>query len=235
MPAREQQLDGLGDVARIALAVVAERDRIVRRGLGDALMPAASQPWKTARVLGGREPCAAASSVVEVDVLGAAVGVGELRARDGERRAQLDERQHAALRGRRRPRGASTARSTRPRFVAECSQPCGPVKSTSLRAASAGASRSRASSSMQLPARLGDRRVLAQQMAHAAAPLQAADAERLAAGSAARRAPPRPRRPPPRPPRRARRCRRPGTGRPARSRATAACAAGGTRGPCRSA
>ena len=72
-------------------------------------MPAASQPWKTARsrprrFVGGHV------EVGEVGVLGAAVGVAQLAARDRECRAQLDQRQHAALLGRDTP---STGASTR--------------------------------------------------------------------------------------------------------------------------
>ena len=48
------------------------------------------------------------------------------------------------------PAGAAGSSVVRPRFVAEYSQPCGPAKSTSLRAARAGVSRSRASSSMRV-------------------------------------------------------------------------------------
>ena len=74
--------------------------------------------------------------------------------------------------------GAEASGSVRPRFVAECSQPCGPEKSTSLRAASAGLRRSRASSSRSCqPASLiGALR--AQKMVHRDCSLQAADSER---------------------------------------------------------
>ena len=62
--------------------------------------------------------------------------------------AQLDQRQHPPLpTGSTPSHGAVASVDVRPRFVAECSQPWGPEKSTSLRAASAGVSRSRASSS----------------------------------------------------------------------------------------
>jgi len=48
-------------------------------------------------VLRHREIVRGAIEVCEVDVLGASVGVGQLRARDREARARLDERQHPAL------------------------------------------------------------------------------------------------------------------------------------------
>ena len=92
--------------------------------------------------------------------------------------------------------------------------PCGPAKSTSLRAASAGVSRSRASSSISAQRSLGDRRELAQEVVHRPLPsgcrCRASCARRRRAAAAA----PSPS-PPPRPPRRARRCRRPGTASPA--------------------
>ena len=72
------------------------------------VMPAASQPWNTAAFSATAIRWAASSSALEVDVLGAAVGVGELGARDGERRAQLDQRQHAALRGASTPSPATS-------------------------------------------------------------------------------------------------------------------------------
>ena len=77
----------------------------------------------------------------EVDVRGAAVSVAQLAARHAEVRAQLDERQHAPLVRTDALDRTGGELADRPRFVAEWSQPCGPEKSTSFRAASAGASR----------------------------------------------------------------------------------------------
>ena len=126
--------------------------------------------------------CAALVERVEVDVLGAAVGVAQLgAARPRTARAARP----AAARGAAPPRARRPARrrrgSTRPRLVAECSQPSGPAKSTSLRAASAGVSRSRASSSIRVqPASVigacSRRRWLMRRSS------QAADPERVAAG-----------------------------------------------------
>ena len=199
-------------------------------------MPASVQPWKTARVLGDARSAGRPRRARR----------GRRRPRRGrrraarrarrERRAQLDQRQHPALRGRRRPRPARRRqRLVRPRFVAECSQPCGPAKSTSLRAASAGVEALARLLVEQLPARVGDRRELAQEVVHRSAPLQAADAERAASVPGERRRRARRRRlrsSPPRPPRRARRCRPAGRGRPAAISRQTACGAAGTRGPC---
>ena len=82
----------------------------------------------------------------------------------------------------------------RPRFVAECSQPCGPGEVDELARGERGRQALARLVVDQLPARLGDRRVLAQQMAHARAPLRLPMPERRRCRRAARRAPPRPRR-----------------------------------------
>jgi hypothetical protein len=84
----------------------------------------------------------------EVDVVGAAIGVAQLAARERERGTHLDHREDAALLGGTPSTGASASDRVRPRFVAEKCHPYGPAKSISLRAARADLRRSRASSSM---------------------------------------------------------------------------------------
>ncbi len=143
----------------------------MRRGLGDAgdrAVPAVEH----GDVLGDRDLVRGPVERLQVGVVGAAVGVAQLGARELEVRAHLDQRQHAALQAGHALAGARRAPSTRPRLVAEYSQPCGPEKSTSLRAASAGVSRSRASSSSSAqPASLiGALR--AEQVVHREAPLR---------------------------------------------------------------
>ena len=76
---REQALDGLGDVARVALAVVAERDRLVRRRLGDAGDAGRRPAVEDRGVLGDGDAVRGLVERVEVDVLGAAVGVARAR------------------------------------------------------------------------------------------------------------------------------------------------------------
>ena len=134
-------------------------------------------------VLGDGDPVRRLVECAQVGVLGPPVGVLELGPGDRERGAQLDQRDARAVAGRRgrQPAGPRPV-FVRPRLVAECCHPWGPAKSTSLRAARAGVSRSRASSVDSTPARLGYRCVLAQQVAHEPACPQAADAERNASG-----------------------------------------------------
>ena len=90
-------------------------------------------------------PCRA---IREVCVIGAAVGIAQLGAGELEVRARP---RPAPARDAASPdtpsHGAPGSGVMRPRLVAEYCHPCGPEKSTSLRAASAGATRSRASSS----------------------------------------------------------------------------------------
>ena len=142
---RQQQLDGRNDRSRVAVRVVpSSRARAAwLEDPGDRVRPSRETPprsrpraiWCAARSSGsdrcrrrrGRRPGA--------------------RRETGEVGAQLDQRQDPALRApsrRRRPADAQAA-SARPRLVAECCQPSGPRKSTSLRAPSAGVRRSRAS------------------------------------------------------------------------------------------
>ena len=78
---------------------------------------------------------------VQIRVGGAAVGIAQLLEGDLEIRARLDERQHAPFRAVTPSPAADASGLVRPRLVAECDQPFGPEKSTSLRAASAGRSR----------------------------------------------------------------------------------------------
>ena len=95
IPALQQQLDRGGHGVRIRVGIRAQLHRPVRRGLGDAGHVAPFQPWKTAAFSADASWCAASSSAAEVAVVGAAVGVAQLAAGDGEVRAQLDQRQHA--------------------------------------------------------------------------------------------------------------------------------------------
>ena len=191
-PRRGAALDGLGDVAGVASAV-ARRARSASCGEASAIPVIAGvvPAVEDGDVLGHRDPRARPRRGLEVDV----------RRRRGRRRAARRGRRvksaraarPAAARGAGRRRDAVDGRArraarTRPRLVAECSQPCGPAKSTSLRAASAGVSRSRASSSSSSqPASLIG--ASSRSRWFIAAPLQAADPERAAAGEPARRAP----------------------------------------------
>ena len=97
----------------------------------------------------------------QVDVVGAAVGVAQLGARDAKsaRNSTSGSTWRCARRHALR-RAPTPSASTRPRFVAECVQPCGPEKSTSLRAPSAGFEALARLVVEQRPAGLADRRVL---------------------------------------------------------------------------
>ena len=64
------------------------------------LIAAAFQPWKTAAFSATAICVGGLVERLEIGVLGAAVGVGQLGAGDRERRAQLDQRQDLALRAR---------------------------------------------------------------------------------------------------------------------------------------
>ena len=234
MPAAQQRLDRPRDVARVAVAVVAERDRgRAVEASATPVMPRRSPAVEHGAVLGDRDLAGGRVEGVEVDVLGAAVARRAApRARPRTARAARRAAARAAAPPRRRRPARRRAPRSRPRFVAECSQPSGPAKSTSLRAASAGVEALARLVVDQLPAGLGDRRVLAQQMAHRRAPLRlpipsdSLPAQRLAARRRALDAPSSASSP----------C---STMSPvleqdalARSRATAACGAAGTRGPC---
>ena len=83
-------------VSRIALAVVAQGDRLVRRGLGDADDACRLPAVEDGGVLRGGEIVGGAVEIAEVHVLRTAIGVGKLGTRERERRSGLDEREHAA-------------------------------------------------------------------------------------------------------------------------------------------
>ena len=109
---------------------------------------ALGQPWKTATFSATAIWWAASSSASRSTSSAPRSSSRSSAARQLEVGAQLDQRQDAPLQPADTPSdGGDVSGLTRPRFVAECSQPCGPEKSTSLRAASAGVRRSRASSS----------------------------------------------------------------------------------------
>ena len=169
-PGRAKRVDGLGDVARVALAVLAERDPIVRRRFDDAGDP-------------GRAP-----AVEDGGVLGAGDPRGRpRRARPGRRPRRRDRRPRAPSG---RPRTAPAARPARERAAAAPRRPprglgdlLGPPEVgrrvlPAVRAGEvdqlAGGERGRQPLAglgvEQVPARLGDRRLLAQQVAHRVAP-----------------------------------------------------------------
>ena len=237
MPAAQQRLDRLRDVPRVALAV---RRPARSRSCGEAsVMPGdpAALPAVEDRVFSAtREPARGVVERGEVDVL----------ARRGRRRAA---RTRDIVNG---ARSSTSGRTRRWRGLE-------PVRRAAWRrarrgrgwwpsAASRAAPRSRSACARRAPASAarGPRRRSATSPASVigacsrsrwltSAPLSPPMPSDVRARQRARRGRPRPRPPTPRPPRRARRCRRPGTGCPGRSRATAACGAAGTRGPCRSA
>ena len=118
------------------------------RCLGDAGDPGGAPAVEDGCILGRRDP---SGGLIErrrgrcPRRLGRRPRAPTARPRIG--RAARPGREPAAA-GRSTPSpGTSETSSARPRFVAECSQPLGPSKSTSFRAARAGVSRSRASSS----------------------------------------------------------------------------------------
>ena len=146
------------------------------------VMPAAAQPWNTARFSAVAMRWAAVVERVQVDVVRAAVGVAQLAARDRERRAQLDDGQHAAQRGieaaGRRGGELGRAAEVRRRVLPAVR----PGEVDELAGGEGGGQPLAGLVVDEAPARLGDGRELAQQMAHDAAPLRPPmPSERLAA------------------------------------------------------
>ncbi len=74
----EQRLDGSRDVTWIALAVLAERDRIVGRCLRDARDPRSLPAVEHGAILGGRDAMSGPVKRRQVDVRRAAIGVTQL-------------------------------------------------------------------------------------------------------------------------------------------------------------
>ena len=145
----EQQLDRRGDGLRVGVGVRAERLALVWRGLGDSRDPGGRPAVEHGGVLGdgdrmrrprrasrGRRPGARGR------------GRGARRASPRSRRGARPAAAPCAEAPSRPSPGGEATFVTRPRFVAECSQPCGPEKSTIFRAARAASSRVRASSSI---------------------------------------------------------------------------------------
>ena len=81
-PRREQGLNCLGDVARVAIAVLAELDRVVRRDLDDAGYPGRFPTVEDGGVLGHSNVVGGLVEWLEIGILGAALGIGQLRASD---------------------------------------------------------------------------------------------------------------------------------------------------------
>ena len=212
MPLAQQQLDRLRDLARVRVAVVAERDGAVRRRRGDAGDPGLRPAVEDGRVLGHGD---AARGLVER-------GRSRRRRRRGRRRRARRARPRTARAarpaaapgagGRRRPRPgvATAARRGRGSWPSAPSRAGRRSRRACGRRASA-ARRSRASSSISsqpasvIGASSRSRWFIARVPSGCRCRASRAG-ERLAAagGVLVRR--------PPRPPRRARRCRPPGTG-----------------------
>src|SRR5262245_8106226 len=93
----EEQLDCLRDVPRIALAVLAERNRRVRRRLRDADDARVLPTVENDAVLGRRQSACRLVERAEVDIARAAVDVTQLLELDAERGEELRERKHAPL------------------------------------------------------------------------------------------------------------------------------------------
>ena len=208
----QQRLDGPGDVARIARR--SPRRARSGRAARPPRSPRCPRPPSRGRPRGSRPRRSVGGLVerVEVDVVGAAVGVAQLgrESANGARSSTSGSTRRCAAST--PPPGASATRR-----AAEVRGGVLPaVRAGEVDELARGERGRQALARLvvdQRPGRLGDRRVLAQQMAHDAAPLRLPMPSECCP-RAARRAPRRPRRPPPRPPRRARRCRPPGTGCP---------------------
>ena len=235
-PRAAQGVDRLGDVARVALAVVAERDRVVGRGLGDA----GDLRRRPSR---GRRPRSRRGDLVGGLVERArSTSSAPRSASSSSERATVNGARSSTSGSTRRCRGADAVRrgaGERPRsgrgWWPSAPSRAGPAKSTSLRAARAGVSRSRASASSRSQPASVIGACVAEQVAHGALRRRLPmPSDSLPASGAPRAA-----------------C---VLGRLllgllavlddvalleedslARSRATAACGAAGTRGPCRSA
>ena len=100
-------------------------------------------------VLGDGEPARGIVERGEVDILGAAVAVGQLRPRHRERRAELHQRQDTALGGVQPAAGRLGDPVDAAEVGGRVLPAVRPEKSIRRRAASAGVSRSRASSSIR--------------------------------------------------------------------------------------
>jgi hypothetical protein len=87
-------------VARVPLAIFAQGYLLVRRCLDHAGDAGGAPAVEHGGVLRAGDPARSLIQRAQLDVLGAAVGVLELRTGDGERRAQLYEPENATL-----PRG----------------------------------------------------------------------------------------------------------------------------------
>ena len=171
-PVAQQPLDGGGHLAGVQVGVLAELELVVR-----AWTPRSRRARRASR--GTRRRSRRPRS-------GARPG----RAPPGRRPRRRDRRRAARERLSSKSARTSTSGSTwrcrpltpshgaavtglvRPRLVAEYSQPCGPEKSTSLRAASAGVEPLARLLVEHAPAGVADRRVSTKQMVHRCAPLR---------------------------------------------------------------
>ena len=96
MPSRSSVSTASAVWRRVGVEVLAERDRGVRAGLGDATDAGVGPAVEDGDVLGVGDPLGGLVQRVEVDVVGAALEVVELgAARRVNAAAQLDHRQHA--------------------------------------------------------------------------------------------------------------------------------------------
>ena len=135
-PNRAKGIDGFGNVGRVALAVLAQRDRIMGRGFNDSPDPSGASAVKNGGVLGTGDLLRGPIELLQVDVLSAAIGVVELRPSDENGARNSTTGRTDRWRAEMPSSGTSSSASVRPRSVAPCRHPRGPRKSTSLRAAS---------------------------------------------------------------------------------------------------
>ena len=92
----EQALDGTGHLLRIHVRAGADRHLLVRRGLADA-GHRPGPPMEDGDVLGDGDLVSGPIERLEVRVIGVPVGIAQLRPRQLELRAQLDEGQNSPL------------------------------------------------------------------------------------------------------------------------------------------
>ena len=233
IPARSSSSTAGATDARIVVGVLAERDRLVWRRFrdaGDRRRPSSRGTRRCSRrPRSDARPCRG--------LRGPRSGAPRSWSRSSPSETAKSARSSTSGSTRRcsavtPSHGAAATAVVRPRLVAECSQPCGPAKSTSLRAASAASRRCLASSSSSSQPDSVTGASERSRWFIAKPPFRLPMPSEPDHRTPVRRRPRRLRSSPPRPPRRARRCRRAGRERRARSRARSAYAAAGTRGPC---
>ena len=123
-PAAEQLLDGAGHLPGIVLGGLAKGDLLLGSRLADA-RDGAVPAMKDGHVLGHRDLVGSLVQRLEVDVLGAAIGVAQLAARELKVGSRLDQRQDAPVQpGHSLGRG----RGEPPRAPEVCSRVLPPVR-----------------------------------------------------------------------------------------------------------